>query len=528
MTDKKYNTIFHQNAKNLKEVIDSEFGESEGIVDAIITSPPYANLQDYGDQEDQVGEQEYENFLSDLKEIFRQCYEVAAEDATLWVITDTFKRNNRIVRLPFDIADEVENLEGREWCDECQSPVRRNRDNGQLICRNEDCGERYNPLENSWRMEDHIIWNKKRTRPWRRKGQLRNTYEHISMFSKSDDFEYNIDNIRISDTDEFSRWWVDYPERYNPKGKVPANVWDISIPKQGEWGPKLNFHPSPFPPELIERIVKLSTEEGDVVLDPFAGVGTTLAVAENLNRKSIGFELNKEFIDHYEDYIRDEIIGNQAKLVEDHEREETAQKIWTLRVHKYAIELYKNLIEFDDIGLYSGEIKAIIAVADPEMLTPNYDTVDVDLFYVTNTEANITNNDIQDLKDKLKSGNSGSGDYYELNTDINIGPMSMLSTPPKFGDREELYVYTGGNHHYFKDAISFDSWGKDIESTISSRQYYTKIPPLISNLRIRIKNPYSGEYEGNKMKRDTQSDQKKSIENQTQSNLQEFLNSDLR
>jgi len=74
-------------------------------------------------------------------------------------------------------------------------------------------------------MEDNIIWDKVRTRPWNTKGQLRNVHEYVTMFSKSDEYTYNKDAIRITDTDEFQRWWVNYPERYSPKGIVPNNVW---------------------------------------------------------------------------------------------------------------------------------------------------------------------------------------------------------------------------------------------------------------------------------------------------------------
>jgi DNA modification methylase len=54
-------------------------------------------------------------------------------------------------------------------------------------------------------------------------------------------------------------------------------------------------HPAMFPEELVERILKLFTYKGDVVFDPFSGVGTTCCVCENLDRKYIGAEISTEY-----------------------------------------------------------------------------------------------------------------------------------------------------------------------------------------------------------------------------------------
>jgi len=150
--------LFKQDAKELHEFIKTHFDDPTPI-DAIVTSPPYANLKDYGDQSEQIGEQDYEDFLVDLKDIFRQCYEVAKDHATLWVVTDTFKRNNRVIRFPFDVADEIENITdyapGDPCPDECPGTLRRLRDQGVLACTNADCGKTINVAAESWRMETY-------------------------------------------------------------------------------------------------------------------------------------------------------------------------------------------------------------------------------------------------------------------------------------------------------------------------------------------------------------------------------------
>lgn len=73
------------------------------------------------------------------------------------------------------------------------------------------------------------------------------------------------------------------------------NVQDVKKPTKKEFGED-NKHPTIKPIKLMEWLVKLTTNEGDIVLDIFAGSGTTLSAAENLNRKATGIELNEEYI----------------------------------------------------------------------------------------------------------------------------------------------------------------------------------------------------------------------------------------
>ena len=89
------------------------------------------------------------------------------------------------------------------------------------------------------------------------------------------------------------RW---YP---NPNGKLCPDVWEISSQRHKQ---KLNGktqklnHPTPKPKDMIERMIKASSKEGDIVLDLFAGSGTASIVARELNRNFIGCESNKEYI----------------------------------------------------------------------------------------------------------------------------------------------------------------------------------------------------------------------------------------
>lgn len=488
--------IHQADARNLKSELKKRFETTEDLVDVIITSPPYADIQHYGDQEGQVGEQSYEDFLTDLRKIFKQCYDVATDESTFWIITDTFRRNDRLVRTPFDIADELENLENHRLCPnpDCDGRLERNRGTGMLSC--DICGEELNPLSESWQLKDHLIWNKKRTRPWRKKGQLRNTYEHISMYAKTGDYRYNADEVRIKDTDDFGRWWVDYPERYHPEGKLPDNIWEMSIPKQGEWGPKLNYHPSPFPEELVERIIKLATDPGDVVLDPFAGVGSTLAVAKRLNRRPIGFELNEEFIEHYRDHVLPSVgrpKTEQQKLITEDTGPSLEYLIWTLRIHKYAFRLQRQLVLNEDIDIQRKDLAAVFAVTDPS--TIQTDTrPQTRLFYLGKGQLANLSDEFETAVEAMISDERGSGDYYEVDFELNAYHIdewfdTIAETEIDPAAINPLYVYAEGIHHWYRTELTLSEWASLVNRSEWKRYQTATWCPLVSNLAIQIENP---------------------------------------
>ena len=236
---------------------------TEKTINVTITSPPYYNLKDYGSPE-QIGfGQTYKAYLEDLKLVFSKVYNVTKDDGTLWVIIDTFRENHEVVPLPFDFSNQLKDV--------------------------------------GWKLKDIIIWSKDRTVPWVHKGKMRNLYEYILVFSKTNKFKFYIDRIR--DYENLKKWWVTYPERYNPKGKVPEEIWNFDIPTQGAWGKGYIMHFCPLPEELVQRIIKLSTNDNDIVFDPFAVSGTVLAQAKFMNRKFLGFELNEDYIKMFHNYV---------------------------------------------------------------------------------------------------------------------------------------------------------------------------------------------------------------------------------
>jgi adenine-specific DNA-methyltransferase len=123
-------------------------------------------------------------------------------------------------------------------------------------------------------------------------------YEPILMVNKHEDSPYvfNSDAIMIEAKTGATRKLIDYrkdpPQPYSTK-KVPGNVWDFARVrfKMDEY----ENHPTQKPEALLERIILASSNEGDVILDPFSGSFTTSAVASRLKRNSIGIDINEEY-----------------------------------------------------------------------------------------------------------------------------------------------------------------------------------------------------------------------------------------
>jgi len=124
------------------------------------------------------------------------------------------------------------------------------------------------------------------------------TYEPILHCVKSARYYcFNADDIRIEAKTGAKRKLIDYrgetPKPYNTK-KVPGNVWEF--PRVRYRMNEYEEHPSQKPEVLMDRIIRASSCEGDVVLDPFAGAFTTAAVAKALGRNSISIESQDEYL----------------------------------------------------------------------------------------------------------------------------------------------------------------------------------------------------------------------------------------
>lgn len=130
------------------------------------------------------------------------------------------------------------------------------------------------------------------------KNKFGSLYEPILMCTKSEKSKYcfNSKDILVEAKTGSQRKLIDYrkdpPQPYNTL-KVPGNVWNFNRVRFRM--KEYQNHPTQKPEVLLDRIIKVSSNIGDVVLDPFSGSFTTCKVAQELNRKSIGIELNEEY-----------------------------------------------------------------------------------------------------------------------------------------------------------------------------------------------------------------------------------------
>lgn len=199
----------------------------------------------------------------------------------------------------------------KEWLDEC---FRILKDDGTMYFMTATqhmpyldiyVSEKYNVLSRIiWAYDSSGVQSKKMY------GSL---YEPILMVNKSSKSKYtfNYEDILVEAKTGAKRKLIDYrktpPQPYNTQ-KVPGNVWNFSRVryKMEEY----ENHPTQKPEELLKRIILASSNEGDIVLDPFSGSFSTCGVAVKLNRKCIGIDLNEEY---FKIGIRRTGISNEYK-----------------------------------------------------------------------------------------------------------------------------------------------------------------------------------------------------------------------
>ncbi len=131
-------------------------------------------------------------------------------------------------------------------------------------------------------------------------------HTHILYFTKNKEkFVFNSKSIRIPS----ARQLIYNDKRANPIGKIPDDVWEFSR-ICGNFKERLGNHPCQMPESLLERIIKTSSNENDIVLDPFGGTGTTASVAKKIERDYITMDISK----NYCDLIKKRISGQISEI----------------------------------------------------------------------------------------------------------------------------------------------------------------------------------------------------------------------
>jgi site-specific DNA-methyltransferase (adenine-specific) len=244
----------------------------DNSVHLAITSPPYWQLKDYG-TDNQIGFHDtYENYINNLNLVWKECYRSLHDGCRLCVnIGDQFARavyygRYKVIPIREEIIKFCENI-GFDYM-------------GAVIWQKVTTS---NTTGGGVQMGSY---------PYPRNGILKLDYEFILIFKKLGEAPKHTKELK-----ELS--------------KMTAEEWNTFF--AGHWnftGARQNGHIAMFPEELPRRLIKMFSFVGETILDPFAGSGTTSLAAKNLERNSIGYEINPEFIP----FIKDKLEVHQQDL----------------------------------------------------------------------------------------------------------------------------------------------------------------------------------------------------------------------
>ena len=225
-----------------------------GCAQTVIADPPYYNVlkEDWDTQWDQLSD-----YLDWSQTWVSQCMRILKDDGLCFIFGQLGKREHGFIHLM------------------------------SQLCR-------------SFQFHDLVIWDRVVGYNERR-DSLTPAYEMILVLRKGEKVKFNKDSVRIPYVAKTIEMYLKDP-RYKDKqerlkhlsqGKFATNI--LSVPSLKGASKEKCGHPSQKPLELITKLILLSTDAGDVVLDPFLGSGTTAVAATQQNRNWLGVELNEEY-----------------------------------------------------------------------------------------------------------------------------------------------------------------------------------------------------------------------------------------
>jgi hypothetical protein len=288
---------------------------------------------------------------------------------------------------------------------------------------------------------------------------------------KGPDPKYRIDRLR--EFDGLKEWWVRFPERYNPNGKAPPNVWDIPIPKQGSWGDGEIAHACPLPPELVRRLILLSTDEGDVVFDPFAGSGVVVAEAERLDRRGIGTELVEKYVDEFTRIIRPEILGRDTSATPNGNGSiATADLLVKLRMLKLPVVLMRSAAKRR--GEIAWPLGAVVFASNERPTASRYGVAK--LYFVvrgfTAAQRKTYASTLRELADRAPASKFG------IDCEIEVVTPSKLK---KLAAGRRIHLYKNGNTSRAVTTVRHN----ELVSTLHEATE-DSVPPILSSLHVDV------------------------------------------
>ena len=241
---------------------------NDGSVKLIITSPPYNVGKEY------EAKTKIENYLENITPIIKETVRVLSDDGSICWQVGNYVEKGEVFPLDIYYYQIFKNL--------------------------------------GLKLRNRIIWHFGHGLHCKKRFSGR--YETILWFTKSDNYTFNLDDVRIPSKYPGKRYYKGDKKGQisgNRLGKNPEDVWELTLKRlYDDWDclvwdipnvksnhPEKEDHPCQFPIELVERCVLALTNEGDIVYDPFAGVGGTLLAALKNGRIAKGTELEQKYID---------------------------------------------------------------------------------------------------------------------------------------------------------------------------------------------------------------------------------------
>ncbi|MEW6622473.1 MAG: site-specific DNA-methyltransferase [Bacillota bacterium] len=245
--------LYPQDCLDLLSEIPEEF------VKLVVTSPPYNIGKQYENRQD------LDDYLNQQEKVIRECVRVLHNQGSICWQVGNFVDNGEIVPLDIVLYPIFASL--------------------------------------GLRLRNRIVWSFEHGLHASKRFSGR--YEVILWFTKSNDYTFNLDPVRIPQKYPSKKYFKG-PNKgklsCNPLGKNPGDIWQIPNVKANHV--EKTIHPCQFPVELIERLVLSMTNEGDWILDPYIGVGTTAIAALMHKRKAIGAEVVPEYVEIAKERIR--------------------------------------------------------------------------------------------------------------------------------------------------------------------------------------------------------------------------------
>ena len=271
-TDSSCSRLFCGDAKQALQLLPKE------TVQTVVTSPPYWSLRDY-EVADQIGRDDsLHDYLADIVAAFDELKRVLRSDGTVWLNAgDVYTSGNRRYRAP-DRKNRARAMHVRPPTPKGLKPKDLIGVPWRLALMLQEAG---------WWIRSEVIWHKPNAHPESVGDRPTKAHETVFLLSKNQSYYYDVDAVR------------------GPNGRRLRSVWDLPTEPVRRINGNVDDHPAMMPMSLACRCISITSRVDSVILDPYAGSGTTLLAAEQLGRRWIGVELNPAFVDLIERRFRD-------------------------------------------------------------------------------------------------------------------------------------------------------------------------------------------------------------------------------